>query len=46
VSADAKLRRELVGEDLGAATRERHLRAADGDPHPAIRPFRAVVPAM
>ena len=35
VPARAQLRDELVREDLGAPTRERHLRPEDGDPHPA-----------
>jgi hypothetical protein len=28
-----ELGREVIGEDLGAAALERHLRTANGDPH-------------
>jgi hypothetical protein len=33
VAAPLQLRDEIVDEDLGAAALERHLRAADRDPH-------------
>ena len=43
VTASAKLVDERVREDLGAAARERHLRPADGDPHPGPRTRRATM---
>ncbi len=43
VAARAQLVDERVREDLGAAARERHLRPADGDPHPGPRTRRATM---